>query len=57
VSVERPPVVFYGKEMGMDEEAWDLRIGSAFLKDFVVTLDFIHGQITLTRASKSQTTE
>lgn len=50
ISVEDPSVVFFGKGMGMDSEAWDLRIGSAFLKDFVVTLDFRHGQFTLTRA-------
>jgi hypothetical protein len=30
-------VVLFGKGMRMDKELWDLRIGSAFLKDFVVT--------------------
>jgi len=39
--------VFFGKGMGMDKELWDLRIGNAFLKDFVVTLDYRHGLITL----------
>jgi predicted aspartyl protease len=48
ISVNDPTVVFFGKRMGMDKEPWDLRIGSAFLKDFVVTLDYRHGQITLT---------
>jgi hypothetical protein len=33
--------------MGMDKEPWDLRIGNAFLKNFVVTLDYPHGQIML----------
>jgi len=33
---------------------WDLRIGSAFLKNFAVTLDYRHGQITLTRAVNPQ---
>ena len=42
-----PKVVFYGKGMGMDSEPWDIRIGSEFLKDFVVTLDYPHGKITL----------
>jgi hypothetical protein len=39
----------------MDEESWDLRIGSAFfLKDDAVTLDFRHAQITLTRVVNPQ---
>jgi predicted aspartyl protease len=50
ISVNNPSVIFFGKGMGMDEESWDLRIGSAFLKDYAVTLDFRHGKITLTRA-------
>jgi len=50
ISVNNPPVIFLGKGMGMDEESWDLRIGSAFFKDYAVTLDFRHGQITLARA-------
>ena len=54
ISVNHPTVVFFGKGMGMDREPWDLRIGSAFLKDFAVTLDFRHGQITLTRAVNPQ---
>jgi predicted aspartyl protease len=47
ISVNDPTVVFFGKGMGMDAEPWDLRIGNAFLKDFVVTLDYLGGQITL----------
>ena len=47
ISRNDPTVVFVGKGMGMDKELWDLRIGSAFLKDFVVTLDYQHGHITL----------
>ena len=54
IPVNNPPVIFFGKGMGMDEESWDLRIGSAFLKDYVVTLDFRRGQITLTRAVNLQ---
>ena len=49
ISVNDPTVVFFGKGMGMDKEQWDLRIGNAFLKDFVVTLDYPHGRITLAR--------
>ena len=47
ISRNDPTVVFFGKGMGLDKELWDLRIGSAFLKDFVVTLDYRHGLITL----------
>ena len=47
ISVNDPTVVFFGKGMGMDREPWDLRIGNAFLKNFVVTLDYPHGRITL----------
>ena len=47
ILVNDPKVVFYGKGMGMDSEPWDIRIGSEFLKDFVVTLDYPHGKITL----------
>ncbi len=47
ISVDNPTVVFLGKGMGSDTAPWDLRIGSAFLRDYVVTLDYIHGQITL----------
>jgi predicted aspartyl protease len=48
ISVNGPSVVFYGKGMGMDQEPWDLRVGNAFLKDYVLTLDFQHGRILLT---------
>jgi predicted aspartyl protease len=47
ISVNDPAVVFFGKGMGMDAEPWDLRIGNAFLKNFVVTLDYPEGRITL----------
>jgi predicted aspartyl protease len=52
ISVNEPTVIFFGKGMGMDKELWDLRIGSAFLMDYAVMLDFRHGQITLTRTVK-----
>ena len=40
ISVDEPTVVFYGKGTGHDHESWGLRIGNAFLKDFVVTIDY-----------------
>ncbi len=45
--VNQPTVTFYSKNTGYDSEGWDVRIGSAFLQDFVVTIDFPHGLITL----------
>ena len=47
ISVNDPAVVFFGKGMGMDEEPWDLRMGNGFLKNYVVTLDYPDGWITL----------
>jgi predicted aspartyl protease len=47
ISVNNPTMVFFGKGMGVDKEPWDLRIGNAFLKNFVVTLDYVHMRITV----------
>jgi predicted aspartyl protease len=47
ISVNDATVVFFGRGRGMDKEPWDLRIGNAFLENFVVTLDYPHGRITL----------
>lgn len=49
ISIDGPKVVFYGKGTGRDDEAWGLRIGNAFLKDFVVTIDYQSHVITLRR--------
>ncbi len=40
IFVDGPTVVFYGKGTGRDKEAWGIRIGNAFLKDFVVTINY-----------------
>ena len=40
ISVDRPEVVFFNKGAGYDDAAWGLRIGNAFLKEFVVTVDY-----------------
>jgi predicted aspartyl protease len=47
ISVNNPTMVFFGKGMGVDKEPWDLRIGNAFLKNFVVTLDYVQMRITV----------
>jgi predicted aspartyl protease len=49
ISVEEPTVVFFGKGTGHDNENWGIRIGNAFLKDFVVTVDYQSETITLER--------
>jgi predicted aspartyl protease len=49
ISVDGPTVVFYGPGTGHDKEAWGIRIGNAFLKDFVVTIDYQRKVITLER--------
>ena len=46
ISVDAPTVVFYGKGTGHDEETWGIRIGNAFLQDFVVTIDYQNEVIT-----------
>ncbi len=49
ISIDGPTVVFYAKGTGRDNEAWGIRIGNAFLKDYVVTIDYPGGVITLER--------
>ena len=41
--------MFYGKGTGRDDAAWGLRIGNAFLKNFVVTVDYQRHLVTLER--------
>jgi predicted aspartyl protease len=40
ISVDAPAVEFFGKGTGRDKKPWGLNIGNAFLKDFVVTIDY-----------------
>jgi predicted aspartyl protease len=40
ISLEEPAVVFFGKGTGRDKKPWGINIGNAFLKDFVVTIDY-----------------
>jgi len=46
IAVSRPEVVFFGKGTGRDHTPWGLNIGNAFLKDFVVTIDYRKKLIT-----------
>lgn len=49
ISVDEPTVLFFGKGTGRDKRAWGINIGNAFLKDFVVTIDYPRKLITLER--------
>jgi hypothetical protein len=49
ISVDEPEVVFSNKGAGYDDTKWGLRIGNAFLKKFVVTVDYQKRIITLER--------
>jgi predicted aspartyl protease len=35
-----PDVIFFGKGTGRDHKLWGLNIGNAFLKDYIVTIDY-----------------
>lgn len=47
--VDQPSVTFWGKGAGYDDEPWDVRIGSEFLRDFQVTVDFKRGVVELNK--------
>ena len=49
ISIDGPKVVFYSKGTGRDNQGWGIRIGNAFLKDFVVTIDYQNHVVTLER--------
>jgi hypothetical protein len=49
ISIDEPTVIFFGKGTGRDKQAWGINIGNAFLKDFVVTIDYQRKVITLER--------
>jgi hypothetical protein len=47
IDVASPEVVFWGKGTGRDRRPWELDNGNAFLKDYIVTLDYSKRRITL----------
>lgn len=49
ISVDAPAVIFFGKGTGRDKKVWGINIGNAFLKDFVMTIDYQNRLITLER--------
>jgi predicted aspartyl protease len=40
ISVDAPAVIFFAKGTGRDKKPWGLNIGNAFLKNFVLTIDY-----------------
>jgi predicted aspartyl protease len=49
ISVDAPAVIFFGKGTGRDKKPWGINIGNAFLKDFVVTIDYRSKLVALER--------
>jgi aspartyl protease len=47
IGVNAPEVVFLGKGTGRDHKPWGLSIGNAFLKDYIVTIDYQEKLIAL----------
>jgi len=45
--VAHPAAVFYAKGSGRDDVGWSVRIGGAFLKDFVVTIDDVSHRVRI----------
>ena len=50
ISVDAPIVIFFGKGTGRDKKVWGINIGNAFLKDFIVTIDYRSKLVTLERS-------
>jgi predicted aspartyl protease len=50
ISIEAPIVIFFGKGTGRDNKAWGINIGNAFLKDFVLTIDYRSKLIVLEKS-------
>jgi len=40
ISIDAPAVIFFAKGAGRDKKPWGINIGNAFLKDFVLTIDY-----------------
>jgi predicted aspartyl protease len=49
ISVNAPAVIFFAKGTGRDKKPWGINIGNAFLKDFVLTIDYRNKLATLER--------
>ena len=50
IGVDGPAALFFGKGSGRDKKPWGVNIGNAFLKDFVVTIDYRSKLVTLEKS-------
>ena len=46
ISIDSPTVLFFGAGTGHDAAPWSINIGNAFLKDYVVTVDYVAKTVT-----------
>jgi len=49
ITVESPEMIYFMKGTPYDNKPWAFNIGNAFLKDFILTVDYPRKQITLER--------
>jgi len=47
ISVKDPTVLFFGAGTGRDNVPWSINIGNGFLKDYIVTVDYVAKTVTL----------
>lgn len=46
ISVDNPTVLFFGPGTGHDKVPWSINIGNEFMKDYVVTVDYVAKTVT-----------
>jgi predicted aspartyl protease len=46
ISVDNPPVLFFAAGTGHDRVSWSINIGNGFMKNFVVTVDYVEKKVT-----------
>ena len=46
ISLDDPNVLFFGTGTGHDKAPWSINIGNGFMKDYVVTVDYISMKVT-----------
>jgi hypothetical protein len=49
ITVNNPAVVFFGPGTGRDSKPWGLNIGNEFLKDYILSIDYLRKVIILDR--------
>jgi predicted aspartyl protease len=49
ISIDNAPVTFLDAGTGHDDVSWSINIGNGFMKDFVVTVDYVAKKVTFSR--------